>query len=75
MAVQFHYIINDFRADWRTWTAYLEANLLQQMMAMREEVLYEVFIKPLKPYDAINRERCMYILMGYGVGPQMDRIL
>ena len=53
----------------------LKAMLFQQKMRMREEVLYEVFINPQKVYDTLDREWCMYILVGYGVGSQMERIL
>ena len=44
-------------------------------MKIREEVLYEVFLDLQKAYDAISREMCMYILVGYGVGSRMERIL
>ena len=42
---------------------------------MTEEVLYEVFLDLRKAYDEIYRERCMDILVGYGVGPLMERII
>ena len=45
------------------------------MKAIREEVLYELFLDLRKTYDALDRRICMEILVGYEVGPRMDRIL
>ena len=42
---------------------------------MREEVLYVIFMYPHKTYDALDRDRYLEILEGYGVGPQSCRIL
>ena len=39
-----------------TGTASLEAKLLQQITAVREEVLYEVFLDLSKAYDALDKE-------------------
>ena len=71
VAVQFHDVMHVFREDWGTGTTSLESNLLHQIMTMREEILYEVLLNPLKAYDALVRERCMYILVVCGVGPRM----
>ena len=43
-AVQFHDVLHGFRVSWGAGTASLEANLLQQLMVMMVEVLYEVFL-------------------------------
>ena len=56
-------------------TATLEANLIQQLAAMREEVLYVIFLDLTKAYDALDRSRCLEILEGYGVGPSARRLL
>ena len=45
------------------------------MTEIREEVLYEFFLDLIKAYDALDRNRCMDIIVGYGVIPQMDSIL
>ena len=42
---------------------------MQQLAAIREEVLYVIFLDLTKAYDALDRSRCMGILEGYGVGP------
>ena len=52
-----------------------EAKLLQQLAALREEVLYMIFLDLHKVYDALERSRCLEILEGYGVGPNTRRLL
>ena len=42
---------------------------------MREEFLYEVFLKIKKSYDALDRQCCMNILVMYGIVPQEERVL
>ena len=42
---------------------------------MREEVLYEVFLDLKRDYDALNWERCLEILVAYGVGTRKERLL
>ena len=42
---------------------------------MMEEVLYESFLNLSKAYGALDRDRCMDIVVGYKVGPQTERIL
>ena len=64
-----------FRAGRGTVTATLEAKLLQQLAALREEILYVIFLEPTKAYDALDRSRCLEILEGYGVGPNAKRLL
>ena len=56
-------------------TAALEAKLLQQLMAMREAVLFEVFLDLRKAYDALDWERALVLLAAYGVGPRTVRLL
>ena len=44
-------------------------------MALREEVLYVIFLDLHKAYDALDGSRCLEILEGYAVGPQARRLL
>ena len=74
-AVQFNDVLHGFREGQGTGTASLEAKLLQKLMTMREEVVYEVFLIICKSYDALNRDWCLEILMGYGVSPQIKKII
>ena len=56
-------------------TTTLKAKLLQQLEAMREEVLYMIFLDLCKAFVTLERDRCLEILERYGVGPQSHRIL
>ena len=38
---------------------------------MEQEALHSIFIDLKKGYDAIDREHCLQILKGYGVGPNV----
>ena len=49
--------------------------MLQQLIAMRDMVLHAIFLDLCKSYDALDRENCLDILAGYGVGPRTIRIL
>ena len=68
-SITFHDVLHGFRAGRGTGTATLEAKLLQQLAAMREEVLYVIFLDLTKSYDALDRSRCLGLLEGYGVSP------
>ena len=43
--------------------------------ALREEVLYVIFLNLHKAYYALDSSRCLDILEGYCVGPQDYQIL
>ena len=68
-SITYHDALHGFRTGRGTGTATLEAKLLQQLAAMRKEVLYVIFLDLTKVYDALDRSRCLEILEGYGVGP------
>ena len=74
-SITYHDGLHGFQASRGTGTATLEAKLLQQIAAMREEVLYVIFLELPKAYDALDRSRCLDILEGYGVGPSARRLL
>ena len=63
-AVTYHDFLHGFRAGRGTGTATLEAKLLQQLAAMREEVLYVIFLDLTKAYGALDRSRSQEILKG-----------
>ena len=54
---------------------YLQAKLLQQLTSMMEVVLFEVFLDTQKAYDTLDRDRCLGILVVYGVIPRTIRLL
>ena len=74
-AIKLHDVLHGFREGRSTGTATLEAKLLQQLAAMREEVLYVIFLDLTKAYDALDRSRTLEILKGYGVGDRVRRLL
>ena len=74
-SITFHDVLHGFRAGRGTGTTTLEAKLLQQLAAIREEVLYVIFLDLTKVYDALDRSRCLYILEGYVVSPGARRLL
>ena len=71
----FRNFFRGFREGRGTGTATLEAKLFQQLEALREEVLYVIFLYLHTAYDALDRSRCLKILEGYGVGPRARQIL
>ena len=74
-SITFHNVLHGFRAYHGKGTATLEAKLIQQLAAMREEVFYVIFLDLTKAYDALDRSRCLDILEGYGVGPSARCLL
>ena len=74
-SIHIHKLLHGFRVGRSTGTTTLEAKLLQQIVALMEEVLYTIFLELHKAYDSLDRSRCLDILGGYGVGPQSRRLL
>ena len=68
-AIQFHGTLHGFQAGRGTGTASLDDKLLQYLMEMTEEVLYDIFLDLHKAYNALNRDCYLDILAAYGVGP------
>ena len=52
--IVYHDIPRGFQAGRGTGTASLEAKLLRQLAAMREEALYEIFLDIHKAYNALD---------------------
>ena len=73
--IKFYDALHGFWEGRGTGTATLEAKLLKQLAAMREEVLYVIFLDLTKAYDALDRSRSLEILKGYGVGDRVQRLL
>ena len=71
----FHNVLHGFRAGPYIGTAFIESKLLQKLTAMREEILYAIFMCLHNSYDALDRYRCLEILEGYGVEPRARCIL
>ena len=73
--IRYHDTLHGFWTGCGTKTATLEAKLLQDLEATREEVLYVIFLDPTKAYDALDSSRSLEILERYGVGPRARRLL
>ena len=70
-SIQFRDALYGFCAGIGMGTATLEANMLQQFIAMRETFIHSIFLNLRKAYEELYRYRCLEILEGYGVGPRM----
>ena len=75
VVITYHDALHGFQAGKGTATSAIETNLLQKLTAMREAVLFEVFLDIQKAYDALYRERSLDLLEAYGVGPRTVRLL
>jgi hypothetical protein len=54
-----------------TGTAIMEVKLNQQLAWVDQAPLYQIYLDLKKAYNALNRTRCLEILSGYGVGPNL----
>ena len=73
--MQFHDVLHVFRAVRGTGIASFKSNLLQKLTVIRGKVLYEVFPNLQNLCGSLEIGWCMDILVGYGIFPQMERIL
>ena len=74
-AIQFHDTLHIFCTGRSMRTDSLKAKLIHHLMALREEVIRDIFLDMHKAYDALERGRCLDILVIYGVGPLALRLL
>ena len=74
-SITYHDFLHGFWAGRGTGTSTLKAKLLQKIAALREEVLYVIFLVLNKAYDALDRSRCLEILEGYDIGPRSRKLL
>ena len=73
--ISFYDCLHGFLKGRGTGTATIEAKLAQQLASIKQEALYQTFIDLKKAYDAMDRERCLEILQGYGVDPLILRLI
>jgi hypothetical protein len=72
-AFDFHDLLHGCRNKRGTGTAGIEVKLAQQLAHL--EHFYGVFLDVKKAFGAMDREQCILILEGYGVGPRMIRLI
>jgi hypothetical protein len=70
-ALPLHEALHECRNGRSTGTAILEAKLAQQLAHFKQAPFYGVFLDLKKAFDAMDRDRCLLILEGYGAGPNM----
>ena len=58
-SITYHNFLHGFRAGRGTGTATLEDKILQQLAALREEVLYVTFLDLHKAYGTLDSSRCL----------------
>ena len=56
-------------------TETLEANLDHKLVGLCHASLFQVFLDVCNAYNLLCRGRCMDILIGYGLGTKLRRIL
>ena len=66
----FHYVIHSFQDNSGTGMSSLEVKLLQNLVALHEELLYYIFLYLYRSYDSMEWEKRLEILEGYRMVPR-----
>ena len=67
--------LHGFRGVQGTGTATLEAKLAQQLVGPEHYPLLKVFLDIRKEYDSLDRDQCIEVMIGYGMGPNLTCLL
>ena len=73
--VVFNDALHGFREGRGTSSATLEAKLDQQLAGLAREPLLQIFLDIRKAYNSLDRGRCLEVLIGYGMGPNLAHLL
>ena len=74
-AIALHNSLHGSRNGQGMGTEVIEAKLVQQLAHIEQVPFYGVFIDLKKAFDAMDRGRCLLIIKGHGVGPNMCRLI
>jgi hypothetical protein len=69
------YFVHGYHNKRGTGTAIIKAKLAQQLSYLKLKPFYGIFLDLRKALDAMDRERCILILEGYGAGPRLVRLV
>ena len=75
VAIIYHGVLHEFCTVRGIGTASLEANLIQYLTAMREEVLYEVLLDLSNSCDTLDQEHYLEVIVAYRVGTQTEHLI
>ena len=53
----------------------MEVNLAQQLDGLAHNPIFQCFIDVRKAYNSLEMGRCLEVLRGYGMGPNLARLL
>jgi hypothetical protein len=73
--IQFCDALHGFLEKRDTGTATMEAKLRMQLSHIQQKTLYKIYIDFRKAYDALDRDRTLTIIQGYGAGERAIGIL
>ncbi|KAL7545958.1 hypothetical protein ACHAWF_009309, partial [Thalassiosira exigua] len=73
--IELHDCLHGYRTKRGTGTATVEAKLAAQLAYLEQKPFFAIFIDLRKAFDAMDRGRCLRILRGYGVGPNIRRLI
>ncbi len=74
-SIELHDSLHGYRNKRETGTAIIEAKLAQQLLYLELKPFYGVFLDLRKAFNAMDWERCIMLLEGYGAGPLMIRLI
>ena len=74
-SVKLNNALHRFREGWVMGEATFEAKLAQHLAGLTHKPLFYVFLDVCKVYTSLDRGRCLELLRGYGLGPNLTRLL